>query len=259
MSIRRDSSITVFFPAFNDAGTIVQLARDALHVLPSLTSDYEVLVVNDGSTDSTQHLLDKLAAMEPRVRIIHHSRNLGYGAALRTGFANSTKDLVFYTDGDAQYDVRQIAELYDLLSENVDIVNGYKKKRGDHAGRKVMGALYNQAARLLFRLPIQDVDCDFRLLRREIVQEVELTSTSGAICVELIYKLKKAQARFAQTPIDHFPRLHGSSQFFTPPRVFATAIDFSRLWLRLVLAPRLYASHRNPRLAGKTTSTPEAT
>lgn len=238
MTKRNASGITVFFPAFNDARTIVQLAHDALEVLPTLTSDYEVLVVNDGSTDNTRNLLDELAASEPRVRVIHHARNLGYGAALKTGFENSRKDLVFYTDGDAQYEVRQIAHLYALLTEEVDIVNGYKKKRGDHAGRKVMGALYNQAARLLFRLPIQDVDCDFRLLRREILRDVELTSTSGAICVELIYKLKKARATFAQTPIDHFPRPHGSSQFFTPPRVFRTAVDFLRLWMRLVLTPR---------------------
>ena len=237
------TGITVFFPAFNDAESIVPLARNALEVAAALTSDYEVLVVNDGSTDQTRQLLDELAHSEPRVRVIHHEQNLGYGAALKTGFQNSTKDLIFYTDGDAQYDVREIAKLHNLLTQNIDIVNGYKSKRADHVGRKIMGALYNQAARLMFRLPIQDVDCDFRLLRKSLISEVELTSSSGAICVELIYKLKRAGARFAETPISHHPRQHGTSQFFTVRSVSRTATDMIRLWFRLVVVSRFFSSN----------------
>ncbi len=232
-------SISVFFPAFNDAQTIGALVADALRVLPALADDYEVLVVDDGSTDGTPALLDDLARAHPRVvRVVHHPHNQGYGAALRTGFAHARKELVFYTDGDGQYDVRELGKLYALLAAGVDVVNGFKLQRADSLHRKLAGALYNRLARLLFHLPIRDVDCDFRLLRRGAVAAVSLSSTSGAICVELVRKLSAAGCRFAEAPVSHYPRPHGRSQFFTPRRVARTALDFSALWLRLVVLRR---------------------
>ena len=231
-------SITVFFPAYNDAGTIAELVETALAVLPSLTENYEVLVVDDGSIDETPALLDRLASLEPRLRVIHHEQNRGYGGALRTGFNAATKDLIFYTDGDGQYDVREMAALRRLMSARVDIVNGYKIKRADRLTRKVVGDVYNRFARLLFRLPIRDVDCDFRLIRREAVQQLELVSSSGVICVELVYKLSRAGRVFVETPVSHHPRRHGSSQFFTLPRVAHTVRDFFLLWIDLVLLRR---------------------
>jgi hypothetical protein len=107
-------------------------------------------------------------------------------------------------------------------------------KRSDASSRKVLGAIYNQTARLLFRLPIRDVDCDFRLLRRRRVQEIEIGSSTGAICVELVSKLHRAGCVFAELPVTHYPRVHGTSQFFTFRRVWNTAVDFSLLWLRTI-------------------------
>ena len=231
--------ISVFFPAFNDAGSIVRLVEDALAVLQTLTDDYEVLVINDGSTDATAVVLDKLMSAEPRLRVIHHERNMGYGSALRTGFSNARKHLVFYTDGDGQFDVRELAGLHRLLIDGVDVVNGFRIRREDKRQRKVLGAVYNQMARLLFRLPIRDVDCDFRLVRRSIMQDFELTCSSGAICVELVYKLRAAGAVFAETLVCHYPRAHGRSQFYTLRRVFRTVQDFLLLWWRLVGRPRV--------------------
>ena len=225
--------ITVFFPAFNDAGSIGSLVGAALEVLPTLTDDFEVIVVNDGSTDETATVLEELSRKDPRVRIIHHECNLGYGAALRTGFRHASKDLVFYTDGDGQYDVNELPKLHRLLTDEVDVVNGYKMKRADASSRKVLGAFYNQTARFLFRLPIRDVDCDFRLLRRSRVQELEIRSSTGAVCVELVSKLQRAGCVFAEAPVCHYPRVHGHSQFFTLRRVLGTAVDFSLLWLRM--------------------------
>ena len=231
-------SISVFFPAYNDAATIGALVRAALDLLPALTDDYEVIVVNDGSRDETGAVLEELAQTDARVRVVQHERNLGYGAALRSGFAHARKKLVFYTDGDGQYDVRELAALYPLLTDGVDVVNGFKVKRADSGQRKVLGGIYNRLARFLFRLPIRDVDCDFRLLRRAAVEPLRLTSSSGTICVELVRKLSVNGCRFVEVPVRHYPRRHGRSQFFTPRRVGRTAYDFLLLWLRLVVLRR---------------------
>lgn len=233
------SSITVFFPAYNDEGSIATLVQKALLLLPRLTQEYEVIVVNDGSQDATASVLNELANTEPKLRVIHHPSNRGYGGALQSGFLHATKDLVFYTDGDGQYDVDELARLLPLLSENVDVVNGYKIKRVDDQRRVVLGGIYRLLARTLFRLPIRDVDCDFRLLRRAAIQSIELHSTSGCICTEMVYKLHAAGYRFAETPVRHYARLHGQSQFFTLRRVARTASDFFKLWFKLVVKPCL--------------------
>jgi glycosyltransferase involved in cell wall biosynthesis len=238
--------ISVFFPAYNDEGSIAGLVGDALEVLPALSDDYEVVVVDDGSTDRTAVLLDELASREPRLRVVHHWANLGYGAALRTGFASATKELVFYTDGDGQYDVRELAKLRPLLAGGVDIVNGYKIKRADGWQRKALGAAYNRLAHLLFSIPIRDVDCDFRLLRRRAFEGVELFSSSGSICVEMVHKLHRAGRKFAEAPVNHFPRAHGRSQFLTPRRVSRTALDLFSLWLRAGAPSRLLRRGTRP-------------
>lgn len=228
--------ISVFFPAYNDEASIAGLVGEALALLPGLADDFEVIVVDDGSTDGTAAVLDELARADGRVRVIHHEVNRGYGAALRTGFASATKDLVFYTDGDGQYDVRELLLLRPLLVEGVDIVNGYKVQRADGWQRKAIGAAYNGLAHLLFSIPIRDVDCDFRLLRRRAVERVELVSSSGSICVELVHKLHRSGCVFAEVPVQHRPRAHGRSQFFTFRRVSRTALDLLSLWLK-VAAP----------------------
>lgn len=218
------------------------MVNKALALLPQFADDYEVIVVNDGSSDGTAAVLDELARKNPAVRVIHHQRNRGYGGALRTGFLSATKDLVFYTDGDGQYDVNELAKLIPLmpsLDANVDVVNGYKIKRSDAKRRVILGATYKMLARLLFQLPIRDVDCDFRLMRREAIQSIDLVSTSGVVCTEMIYKLHRAGCRFTETPVHHYPRMHGQSQFFTFRRVGKTAFDFFALWLRLVLLSKL--------------------
>jgi glycosyltransferase involved in cell wall biosynthesis len=226
----RHRSISVFFPAFNDEGAIAGLVRNALDVLPALTDEYEILIINDGSTDGTATVIDELAAAYSAVRAIHHDRNRGYGAALKTGFKESEKDLVFYTDGDGQYDVGELTRLWPLMTEGVSVVNGYKARRADGLSRRILGGVYNRAARLLFKLPIRDVDCDFRLIRRSLLRELEEIPNSGAVCVELINQLQARGAVFAEVEVSHYPRLHGRSQFLTPRRVLRTAYDFVGLW-----------------------------
>jgi glycosyltransferase involved in cell wall biosynthesis len=238
-SHRQRPGISVFFPAFNDEDSIGKLIREAMAVLPQITRDYEIIVVNDGSGDGTAVALDDLTRAYPQVRVFHHRKNQGYGGALRTGFKQATKDLVFYTDGDGQYDVRELKSLVALMTDDVDVVNGYKIKRSDSRRRIVLGAIYQFMARWMFRLPIRDVDCDFRLMRREAIQSIKLTSTSGVVCTEMIYKLHAAGYNFTETPVHHYPRLYGQSQFFTLRRVIRTGYDFFKLWLKLFLGGRL--------------------
>jgi glycosyltransferase involved in cell wall biosynthesis len=227
-------SISVFFPAYNDAGTIASMVILADRTLRDLTDDYEVIVVNDGSGDHTPHVLAELEAVYPRLRVIHHPKNRGYGAALRTGFASATKDLIFYTDGDAQYDVRELSLLVPLMTDAVDIVNGYKISRSDPLHRRFIGSVYCWVVKLTFGIRIRDVDCDFRLVRRECYERVQLDSSSGTICVEMIKKFQRAGLRFAEAPVRHFHRAYGKSQFFNFKRLFRTFVDLSGLWWRLV-------------------------
>lgn len=229
------SSISVFFPAFNDAKSIGKLIADALEVLPALTDDYEIIVINDGSTDETGEVLQNLEKEHEKLRVVRHETNKGYGAALQSGFRAASKELIFYTDGDGQYDVRELPLLFEKLDEKTDVVNGYKIERADGKRRKLVGESYNKMAHFFFDLPIRDVDCDFRLIRKSALEGVNLTSASGGICVELIYKLKKKGCNFTEIAVNHYSRLYGKSQFFTFGRIARTIFDFFALWLKLVV------------------------
>jgi glycosyltransferase involved in cell wall biosynthesis len=228
-------SLTVFFPAYNDSGTIASLVITALQSASKLTSDYEVIVVNDGSSDSTAHILSELQRVYPALRVVTHEVNRGYGGALRSGFANASKEAVFYTDGDAQYDPAEIELLWTKMTSGVDLVNGYKISRSDPWHRIVIGRIYHHTVKVLFGLQVRDVDCDFRLLRRSIFERVQLEKNSGVICLEMMKKIQDAGFRIVEVPVHHYHRAHGQSQFFNFPRVFRTGIDVMKLWYALVV------------------------
>jgi glycosyltransferase involved in cell wall biosynthesis len=148
--MKKLQSISAFFPAFNDGGTIPSMVLSVLRTLPKVTSDYEVIVVNDGSSDYTADMLEELERVYPQVRIVTHPQNRGYGAALRSGFSNATKEWIFYTDGDGQYDPRELADLVNAVQEDTDIVNGYKIERHDPLHRVIIGRVYHHIVRLMF-------------------------------------------------------------------------------------------------------------
>jgi glycosyltransferase involved in cell wall biosynthesis len=200
-----------------------------------VTDDYEVIVIDDGSPDHTGELLDEMAKSYPWLRVIHHEKNRGYGGALRTGFASAKKDLIFYTDGDAQYDPRELKELWTAFGPEVDFVNGYKIGRSDPAHRIVIGRVYHWFVKIMFALRLRDVDCDFRLMRRSVFEKVVLTRSSGVICVELMKKVQDHGYRIAQVPVHHYHRSYGKSQFFNFRRVGKTLIDLAKLWFELVV------------------------
>jgi glycosyltransferase involved in cell wall biosynthesis len=238
-------SISAFFPAYNDAPSLPGLIDKTVEVLEASGRDYEVIVVNDGSQDRTGEVLEELRAKYgPRVRIVTHETNRGYGGALRSGFAAATKDLVFYTDGDGQYDVGELPKLLNALGPDVGLVNGFKLERNDPRHRILIGHLYNKFARFIFGIRIRDVDCDFRLVRRELVEQVHLTSTSGVICVELVRKLELTRCKVVEVGVHHYPRLHGRSQFFRVRSLATTFYQLCRLWIKIVAVPVLTAPVR---------------
>jgi glycosyltransferase involved in cell wall biosynthesis len=230
--------ISAFFPCYNDEATIASMVRLTLTTIDDVGATGSVVVVNDGSTDGSAKVLNELAAREPRLRVLTHERNSGYGAVLLSGFASATKQWVFYTDGDAQYDPTELALLVRQASDDVDVVQGYKLRRADSVTRRVVGRVYHRFVALFFGLEIRDTDCDFRLIRKAMLDKVELEHTSGAITVELVKKLQDAGAVFTEVGVHHYRRVYGTSEFFTIPAVAQTLLDLAGLWLELVVLRR---------------------
>lgn len=226
-------SISAVFPAYNDAPTIGKLVDETFGLLKSMGREFEVVVVNDGSTDSTAEVLEQLRAQYgENLRTVRHAINRGYGAALRSGFAAATKDLVFYTDGDGQYNPLELPLLLERLTPAIGLVNGYKIRRHDPLYRIVVGKIYNIFVRLVFRLEVRDVDCDFRLIRRTLLEQARLQSDSGVICVEMIYSLQRLGCRMTEVPVHHYPRPAGRSQFFRFRAVTETLLQLVCLFFR---------------------------
>jgi glycosyltransferase involved in cell wall biosynthesis len=234
----RPVGLSIFFPAYNDSWTIASLVITARRTAQKLTSDFEILVVDDGSADATAGITAELARTYPEVRVVHHPANRGYGAALRTGFASARKELIFYTDGDAQYDPAELEVLWPRMTAGVDLVNGYKISRSDPLHRIVIGRVYHHVVKSLFGLKVRDVDCDFRLIRRAVFDRVRLTQTSGVICLEMMKKITDAGCVIAEVPVHHYHRAFGKSQFFNFRRLFHTAIGVGKLWVQLVVLRR---------------------
>jgi glycosyltransferase involved in cell wall biosynthesis len=231
----KPAGLSVFFPAYNDSGTIASMVIRAVKAASELTPDFEVIIVDDGSADSTADIADELARKYPQVRAVHHPINRDYGAALQTGFRSATKELIFYTDGDAQYDPSELTVLWSQMTADCDLVNGYKISRADPLHRIVIGRVYHYIVSLLFGLKLRDVDCDFRLMRRTIFERINLEKTSGIICVEMMKKIQDAGFRIAEVPVHHYHRAFGRSQFFNFRRLFRTGRDLLILWNALVV------------------------
>ena len=232
--MKKQLSISACFPAYNDGGTIASIVVTSILTLQQITDDFEIIIGNDHSSDHTGEILDEWAKQYPSLRVIHHPKNLGYGGNLRAIFAQASKDWVVYTDGDAQYDVRELALLIPAITPQIDIVNGYKISRNDPFHRVIIGRVYHHIMQLMFGFPIQDVDCDFRLIRRKCFDAVTLESRDGTLPVEMVKKFHDAGFKFAEVPVHHFHRVYGRSQFFNLRRLLRVVKDITKLWIKLV-------------------------
>lgn len=249
--VAKQRPISAFFPCFNDAGTIGSMVMEALVVLRDLASEYEVIVIENGSTDYAWDVLDELERLygengqdrrdRGRVRIIRFDQALDYGGALRAGFGVCRYDLIFYTDGDGQYDVRELRALYDALEREeaagrpVDVVMGNKITRRDPWHRRLISWTYHHVMALVFQFDVHDVDCDFRLIKRHIFDEVVLTQNSGVIALELMTKVHDAGFRTVEVPVNHYHRAYGVSQFFHLRHLVRVVISLAKLWYWLRL------------------------
>ena len=201
-------SLSVFFPFYNEAPNIEATVCEALTFLPTISDDYEVILVDDGSTDATGEIADRLAADNPLVRACHHQTNQGYGAALRTGFAAATKELVFYTDGDGQFDIRELPLLLAKI-EMYGIVSGRRVNRQDSFIRRLNAFCWARLVTMLLGFRCLDVDSGFKLYRREIFEHIELKSTGALIDAEILSRAVHAGYTLKEVPVHHRPRLAG--------------------------------------------------
>jgi len=201
-------SISVFFPCHNEQDTVEPLIQKTHAFLAGLTDDFEILVIDDGSTDQTGGIADRLAAEIPQVRVIHHPTNQGYGAALQSGFRNARKDLVFYTDGDAQFDITELADILPLAKE-YDVVTCYRLNRQEGRIRRLNAWGWSLAVRLLLGLKLRDIDCAFKLYHRRVIDQIAMKSTGALIDAEMLARAQQQGFSLVQHGVHHYPRRSG--------------------------------------------------
>jgi glycosyltransferase involved in cell wall biosynthesis len=232
----RVARLSYFFPAHDEEANIEGLVAEALDSLPAIANTFEIIVVNDGSRDRTQALADELTAAHPGVvRAIHHPTNLGYGAALRSGFAAARYELVAFTDGDRQFRVEDLARLTERLAaaDQPDVVVGYRIRRADPLVRTLYARAYRLANRIFFGLKVTDVDCACKLFRREAVEDIHVESDGAFFSAELLIKLRAAGRSVVEVGVPHYPRTAGSPTG-AKPQVIARAVrDFWRTRLAM--------------------------
>jgi len=202
-------SISVFFPCYNEQENVARTTDQALAVLEKLNADFEVIIVDDGSSDTTGKIADEIAAKNDRVKVVHHPTNLGYGAALKSGFKAATKELVFYTDGDGQFDITEMPPLLPLIKE-YDIVSCYRIDRQDNFIRKINAWCWTKLVCLLFRMSIKDIDCAFKLYKRELFDDINLLSSGALIDTEILARAIRTGRTITQKGVHHHPRVAGT-------------------------------------------------
>jgi len=225
---RSTNSISVFFPCYNEQDNVTRTIEQALSVLPQISSDYEVIIVDDGSSDATGQIADEIASRDSRVKVVHHRTNLGYGAALQSGFKAATKELVFYTDGDGQFDLNELPPLLPLMGQ-YDIVSCYRLNRQDSFMRKINAWCWTKLVCLLFGMKVRDIDCAFKLYRREIFDNIKMSSTGALIDAEILARAFRKGYTITQKGVHHYPRTAGSQTGAKPKVIFRAFKELFKL------------------------------
>lgn len=206
------TSLSVFFPVYNEAEGLAALVERSLGVLDGFDGlDYELILIDDGSTDKSAAIADGLVHQYPRVQVVHHPSNQGYGAALVSGFAAASKEWLFYTDGDGQFDLADLAPFFEAAA-SYDAVLGYRINRQDHFGRKLNAWLWSRLVSIILGLKVRDLDCAFKLIRTSQVRRCEPFSSQGAvISAELLLKLQRSDVKWTEIGVKHYPRTTGQA------------------------------------------------
>jgi glycosyltransferase involved in cell wall biosynthesis len=232
MTSERIDSISAVLPAYNEEENIETAVRRLVEVLRSLDlRDWEVIVVDDGSVDRTGEIADALASEDPHIRVFHHHPNLGYAEALKTGFTSGRCQLLFYTDSDNQFDVREIHSLLPLIGE-ADIVCGFRIYRFDPLTRLVLSWGFNLLVRMIFRIGVRDIDCAFKLFRKEVFEKVEIESKKFFVDAEVLAKAKHYGFRLKEVGVRHYPRPAGRSTV-RPSHIPSTLLELTRIWISI--------------------------
>ena len=236
--------LSYFFPAHDEEANLEGLVAEALEALPALAERFEIVIVDDGSKDATPALADALAATHPEVRAVHHPSNLGYGAALRSGFAAARFGVLAFTDGDRQFRVADLGRLLEALDLPApggvapDVVVGYRLRRADPLVRTVYARLYRLANRIFFGLRVRDVDCACKVFRRPALEGIAVESGGAFFSAELLIKLRAGGCRIAEVGVPHYPRVAGRPTGAKPSVIMRAVRDFWSLRLRLWADPR---------------------
>ncbi len=203
-------SLSLFFPCYNEEANVERTTRAAVDAGAKFADDYEVIIVNDGSKDRTGEIGDGLAAADPHVRCVHNRPNRGYGGAVTRGLAESTKEYIFFTDGDGQFDFNEIPKLIELL-DRCDFAVGYRIKRADPVIRKVNAFCWGPLVRALFGLQVRDIECAFKLFPRNLFTEIggKMGSQGALVSTELLARAARANYRIAEVGVHHYPRTAG--------------------------------------------------
>jgi glycosyltransferase involved in cell wall biosynthesis len=241
------TGVTAVLPAFNEEEAIGATATQVAEALARLVDDYEVIVVNDGSKDGTREVVEKLHETNPNIRCISHPVNRGYGDALKTGLDAATKDLLFLTDGDGQFDPRELADFVPLMAA-ADLVIGYRAPRKDPFMRLLNGWGWRVVVTLLFGYTARDIDCAFKLFRRSVWQHVGVESGGATFSAELLIKARRCGYSLIERPVTHMPRRAGKATGANPRVILRAFRDIARL--RLILKPCAERSEATVRSAG---------
>ena len=225
-------SISVFLPCYNEQDNVATTVSKALGVLEKLGADFELIIVNDGSIDATGRIAEEIAEKNSRVKVVHHQKNLGYGAALQSGFKAATKELVFYTDGDGQFDISEMPPLLPLIKQ-YDIVSCYRLNRQESFIRKLNAWCWTKLVCLMFGMKIRDIDCAFKLYKRQIFDNIRLSSTGALIDAEILARAVRKGYSITQKGVHHYPRTAGV-QTGASPRVIVRAFrELFRLYRQI--------------------------